>query len=709
MFFPRRWGKLKRTWFLGCVLCCVGWLFAPQAGYAQDVKRISLEAKDESLGEVLERLGEAYGKKFFYSERVVDVNERVTVNLKNATLDEALKAIFKGKEVRYEENENFVAIREVRNAVTVERILVRGVVRDENNYPLPGVTVVLKGTSIGFASDMEGNFHGELAGKLPLTLVFSFVGYETQEVTVKDTAALTVKMVPEVRQVDEVVVTGYANVKKSSFTGNAVKVDKEDLFKVSPTNVIDALQVFDPSLRIMKNNEMGSDPNTMPEFYIRGRSGIGVMELDKSSVSEAALSNNPNSPIFIMDGFEVSVQKVYDFDPNRIESITILKDAAATAIYGSRAANGVVVIETVAPQPGRLNVAYTFTGALTAPDLSDYNLMNASEKLEAERLAGFYEVDEDEKGNYSLLSEYENKLAAVKRGINTDWLAQPLQNEFNHTHSLAIQGGTDNLRFNVDLNYDKQRGVMKESFRERMGGGFYVDYRIKGLQLKNQISYEVVKSENSPYGSFSEYTKMLPYDTFKDGEGNYVESVTAWHSGMSTKNPLYEAVTLNNYDKTRIQDLTDNLSINWYLTNTLYFKGQVAVTMSEAEVKTFKDPLSQDFNGVEDSEKGSLDITNTKVVTWNTNFVLNYVQTIKKHNMNFSLGINTNTSTTTTQVANYRGFPSGEFSSPAFAEEIMDVPSYSDNKSRGRNNGRAILFRQQESIVRCVRIAELHI
>ena len=224
--------------------------------------------------------------------------------------------------------------------------------------------------------------------------------------------------------------------------------------------------------------------------------------------------------------------------------------------------------------------------------------MNASEKLEAERLAGFYEVDEDEKGNYSLLSEYENKLAAVKRGINTDWLAQPLQNEFNHTHSLAIQGGTDNLRFNVDLNYDKQRGVMKESFRERMGGGFYVDYRIKGLQLKNQISYEVVKSENSPYGSFSEYTKMLPYDTFKDGEGNYVESVTAWHSGMSTKNPLYEAVTLNNYDKTRIQDLTDNLSINWYLTNTLYFKGQVAVTMSETEVKTFKDITKLERNGM---------------------------------------------------------------------------------------------------------------
>ena len=110
--------------------------------------------------------------------------------------------------------------------------------------------------------------------------------------------------------------------------------------------MIDVLQVYDPSLRIAVNNEMGSDPNSLPEFYIRGRSGVGVMELDKDAVSQSALLNNPNTPIFIMDGFEVSVSKVYDFDPNRIERITILKDAAATAIYGSRAANGVIVIET---------------------------------------------------------------------------------------------------------------------------------------------------------------------------------------------------------------------------------------------------------------------------------------------------------------------------------------------------------------------------
>ena len=192
--------------------------------------------------------------------------------------------------------------------------------------------------------------------------------------------------------IEDVIVTGYSNIRKSSFTGSSTQVKREDLLKVSPGNVIDALQVFDPSLRMIKNNLMGSDPNTLPEFYIRGRSGLaGVKQLDQletSDVSQYALTNNPNTPVFIMDGYEVSMEKVYDLDPNRIESINILKDAAATAIYGSRASNGVIVIETVAPKPGELRISYNFTGSITAPDLSGYNLMNAKQKLESEVAAG---------------------------------------------------------------------------------------------------------------------------------------------------------------------------------------------------------------------------------------------------------------------------------------------------------------------------------
>jgi len=270
---------------------------------------------------------------------------------------------------------------------------------------------------------------------------------------------------------------------------------------------------------------MGSDPNTLPEFYVRGRSGIGVKELDPQDISQAALQNNPNSPVFIMDGFEVSVEKVYDFDPNRIASLTILKDAAATAIYGSRAANGVIVIETIAPETGKVKINYNFVGTLTAPDLSDYNLMNAREKLEAEVLSGAF-IGATEADKRSLYQEYMEKLSAINRGVDTDWLAQPIRNELNHKHSFYLEGGSNELRFGVNVKYDAQSGVMKGSSRNRFGVGLDLGYRVKNLNIKNQITFDNMKAVDSPYGSFSQYAQLLPYSAPYDDNGGLVAKVS---------------------------------------------------------------------------------------------------------------------------------------------------------------------------------------
>lgn len=177
------------------------------------------------------------------------------------------------------------------------------------------------------------------------------------------------------------------------------------------------------------------------------------------------LKDNPNLPVFILDGFEVDVQKIYDMDMNRVESITILKDAAATAMYGSRAANGVMVITTVAPQPGEMRVTYNFTGGLELPDLSDYNLCNAAEKLEVERLAGVYTASSPSSQPNSD-QDYYNKLNQVLKGVDTDWLAQPLHNVFNHKHTIYIEGGVESIRYGVDFFYDKNGGAMKGSYRD---------------------------------------------------------------------------------------------------------------------------------------------------------------------------------------------------------------------------------------------------
>lgn len=154
---------------------------------------------------------------------------------------------------------------------------------------------------------------------------------------------------------------------------------------------------------------MGSDPNTIPDFEIRGSSSL-----------KAEYENNPNMPTFIMDGFEVTAQKVFDLDPNRVRYITILKDAAATAIYGSRAANGVVVIETVLPKAGKLQLSYNGSANFEIADLSDYNLMNAEEKLEYEVRSGLYEKSSKPGWTDDKLDAYNRILKLVKEGNDVE-------------------------------------------------------------------------------------------------------------------------------------------------------------------------------------------------------------------------------------------------------------------------------------------------
>ena len=464
-------------------------VFSIQAkAYSQT--RITAKRQGVTIDEVLKEVREKSGYRFLY--RVEEVNRygKRDIDVKDAEVEDFLGQLLQNTDLTYEVENEVIIIRpeKQRQDSRVNVQVVRGKVTDENNLALPGATVLLKGTSYGVVTDSHGKFTMEVLERDTVTLLVSFVGMETRLVNLKKgQTEILVSLKPDIKEMKEVVVTGYGNVRKTSFTGNSVTVTKDELMSVSKSNVIKALQTFDPSFRIQTNNDWGSDPNALPEMYVRGRSGIsGVKELDRDPLTKSALKDNPNLPTFIMDGFQISVEQLYDMDPNRIESITILKDAAATALYGSRAANGVVVITTVAPQMGKLNVSYNFTGDVTVPDLSDYNLMNAREKLETEVAAGVFE-DLAKDNPLGAEQQYYAKLASITRGVDTYWLSKPLQTSFNHKHSLSVDGGSDNFRFGIQLSYNNEDGVMKESFRNRVGAGVYLDYRIGSFQLKNMV------------------------------------------------------------------------------------------------------------------------------------------------------------------------------------------------------------------------------
>lgn len=653
-----------------------------------DNPNVTLQLSNVTLIEFFNKLTEVTGKNFVYSADILEQKGRVSVTVENERLDKVLDRCLKEKGLGYTFQDDVILIylqnEKVSPGEKVKKRLVRGVVRDQQGDPLVGATVVLKNTHMGVATDVDGRFEMEI---MPETeyLVFSFIGKKEKEVSVKKHKELEVVLEDLMENLEDVVITGYGNISKSSFTGNSVSIKREDLLKVSKSNVIAALQTFDPSFRIQENNQWGSDPNAIPEMYIRGRSGVGIKELDKDQLSKSQLENNPNLPLFIMDGFEISARKLYDFDPNRIENVTILKDAAATAMYGSRAANGVVVITTIAPKPNKIMITYNMTGTVMMPDLSDYNLMNAREKLEAEVASGVYQGS-NAFGQDLLNREYHAKLSNVLRGVDTDWLSQPLRTAFNHQHSLYLESGAENLRFGVELNYNNNDGVMKGSFRDRAGVGLSVDYRIGDFQIRNYFSYTSVKSKESPYGIFSDYTKKLPYDEMKDEYGQWLWETTTWHdnTGNTTVNPLYEA-GLKSFDKTEQEEFVDNLNVNWYVTPHLQLKGQVSVIKTGSEHEKFVDPKSRhNTRPLSNSNvsSGELHTTSGDELSWNANVFAAYNYFLNEHNINLNVGFNIRTSNTESLNAFYRGFPSGILHSPNYAQEIVTKPTANQNKTR---------------------------
>ena len=638
--------------------------------YGQQHKVVTVNLKNVTLLHALEYLTNVVGCEILYNHEQVRSDKKFDLEMTDKTLEEVLNKCLEGTSLTYKIVDNvFVLTNRTKEEEKAKEI--KGVVVDVKGDSIPGVTVMIKGTTIGTSTDAKGLFKMTIPANLKdLTLVFTYVGMETQEVQAGNKTTFRIVLKEKEESLDEVIVTGYSNIKKSSFTGSAVQLKKEDILKVSKRNVIAALSTYDPSLRIIKNNEWGSNPNKVPEFYIRGRSSIGTKALDKQ-----ALENNPNTPTFIMDGFEVTAEKVYDMDPERIESITILKDAAATAMYGSRAANGVIVITTVAPKPGEIRVDHSSRRTIDKPDLSDYNLMNAAEKLEAERLAGYYD-------ELSAQNTYYQKLEDVARGVDTYWIGQPLRNSFSHKHSIYIQGGVESIRFGLDLSYNNNDGVMKGSFRDNMGAGLTLDYRYKDLQIKNYIAYKSNKSKESPYGNFADYTRQLPYNEMKDSYGNY--SKTLKWGDFDKTNPLYEA-TLGNYDRSSYNELQDNVGINWYIIDGLQIKGTFGVTKQWTKSDVFVDPLSQKSQNSSDPYnllRGSLTRSRGNFLSWDLSVMLIYNRQLHKHNINATLTYNARAQETDSERSEYRGFPSSDLVSPAYAKEIYQKPTFADNATR---------------------------
>ena len=557
------------------------------------------------------------------------------------------------------------------------------VIEKLSKEPMVGVTIRLDGHSTGVITDINGCYVLTLPEKGGL-VIYSYIGFETRKIKVTSRQKVNVQMVEATESIQEVIVTGYNSIQKESFTGNTTKIEKEDLLKVNPNNLISAIQTFDPSFRIQENLAAGSDPNSLPQFVLRGQTGIGETTLGQtstSSISREVLSGNSNLPIFILDGFEVDVEKIYDLDMNSIHSINILKDAAATAMYGSRAANGVIVIERRAPEAGKFRVQYSGVLSAELPDLSSYNLVNAREKLETERQAGLYDSNTPEIDPYT--NGYYQRLNNVLTGVDTYWLSQGLRTALNHKHSVFIDGGENDVRWGVELGFRGTEGVMKHSSRKNANAAFYVDYRIGGLQIKNKVTYTYNKSTDVPFNSFSDYSHLLPYMRLYDENGDYVRRLEKFDGASGTQvNPLYEINFYNSFDHSGYDEVTDDLSLNWRITDGLRLRGQFSVLMRNSTGDLYKDPASASYSASTGNINGEKTESTQKRTVIDGSLSLMYNNTFKGHNLNICLSSNMRQTQSTASETRYRGFPGGDLVSSNYAAEVYGKPSSSDNTTR---------------------------
>lgn len=328
---------MKLTCFL---MCCL--LFNVQAAVKAQGQTVSLKLEQVSVAEAIRQLKEQTQLDFFFSNKQVDVDRKVSLDLQDIRLDEALKMLL-GEGYSYEFLDDVVVIKPVEKielAITVpqKKVTLKGTVHDEDGGLLPGVTVTIKGTSLGTATDVDGKWALDLPDMDNIVLVFSFVGMKTQEVAYKGQEEMNVMLKTDTKQMKEVVVTGIFNKARESYTGSVSTITREELKMYRGQNLLQTLKNADASLNFAIDNAAGSNPNVRPRINIRGNSSLPSLDALNNEVS-----NTVNEPLVILDGFEITLDRLMDYNDEEIESINILKDAAATAIYGSRGANGVIV------------------------------------------------------------------------------------------------------------------------------------------------------------------------------------------------------------------------------------------------------------------------------------------------------------------------------------------------------------------------------
>ncbi len=562
---------------------------------------------------------------------------------------------------------------------------IRGVVIDDDDEPLPGATVMIVGKKgTGTATNADGEFT-ITSTKKTVTLKITYVGMKEQEVKAHVGKYVTVRMETDATMLKEAVANGIYTRNIESLTGSVSSFNSDELKMIAPQGILKSLSILDPSIVLSEDVLNGSNPNKLADISINGKMNVQALS--------AEYETDPNQPLFILDGFETTLQTISDLNMDRVETISILKDASATAIYGSKAANGVIVVETKRPAAGRLRLSYNGSLQVAWADLSDYNLMNAREKLQFELLAGVYDgsgangapLGLDENGlpiDEYARSQYFNRLRMVESGHDTYWMNEPLRTAFTQNHNVYIDGGDQSFRYGAGLSYGKTQGVMKGSDRDVVNGNITLTYRVDKFNFTNQttINNTTANNETVPFSRFSQmnpfYAKYaengeIPKYVYKEGY-----SATIW-------NPLWDFVQ-NSFNKSTTTGITDNFQFEWRATNQLRLRGTLQYRLNKTTTEIFVSPNETSEQQKSADAKGSYSNTNGTSTSYSGRLNATYGNVWGVHTFNAVAGMQFSQTDNKSNMFSAVGYTSDQFSNPNFSSGYPSggKPSSTETKSR---------------------------
>lgn len=427
---------------------------------------------------------------------------------------------------------------------------VSGKVSDAGGNPLPGVSVTVKGTTQGAISDAAGKFSVQAANNA--TLVFSYIGYKAQEITIGNKSEVNVSLEEDAASLSEVVVVGYGTQKKSQMTGAISSISAKDISELPVTNARQALQGRAAGVEV---SQAGSKPGAGPQIRIRGRRSF----------------NASNDPLYVVDGIPLS-GGIDDINPNDITSMEVLKDASSTAIYGSRGANGVVIITTKRGKAGKTQVSWdSYVGSNNR--LNTVGVMNGEQfaeyKRESRRAIGQYPLGAaTPEADAKIFEAVE--LESIQLGRSTDYVEAMLQSGAIQSHQLGVAGGSEKTTFNISGNFFRDIGVVKKQDFTRGTFRVNLDHKINSKLRVGISSLAVLSKRNGEFynpigGAMAENPLGKPYDD----QGNLIFLPTS--DGLRT-NPLAEIVPGAQVDETKRYRIFNSVYGEWDIIEGLKYR-----------------------------------------------------------------------------------------------------------------------------------------